>query len=70
MRKHGLACDNLIGADVVTADGRFVHARDTENAQPVRGLRGAAGHIGRATHLDNQHHGAAPSASSSSWMKW
>src|SRR3954454_5491904 len=31
MRKHGLACDNLVGADVVTADGRLVHTSATEN---------------------------------------
>ena len=32
MRKHGLALDNLVGADVVTADGRFVHA--SESSEP------------------------------------
>ena len=37
MRKHGLACDNLVGADVVTADGQFVHASADENAGAVLG---------------------------------
>jgi FAD/FMN-containing dehydrogenase len=31
MRKHGLACDNLVGADVVTADGRLLHVSEHEH---------------------------------------
>ena len=37
MRKFGLACDNLVGADVITADGRLVHASATENADLLWG---------------------------------
>src|SRR5207245_11287008 len=30
-RMHGLACDNLLGVELVTADGRLVHASEEEN---------------------------------------
>jgi FAD/FMN-containing dehydrogenase len=34
-RKHGLACDNLLGAEIVTADGRLVNTSPSENAAAV-----------------------------------
>ena len=37
MRHHGLACDNLLGADVVTADGRFVHTSPARERGSVLG---------------------------------
>src|SRR5215813_8863515 len=39
-RKHGLACDNLLAAEVVTAGGEIVRADATENADLFWGLRG------------------------------
>ena len=42
-RKYGMAVDNLLSADIVTADGRFLTARPTENQDLFWGLRGGGG---------------------------
>ncbi len=60
MRKYGLALDNLVSVDVVSADGQLRKASSTENADLFFGVRGAHSNFGVVTSLEYRLHPVGP----------
>ncbi len=60
MRAFALASDNLISAEIVTADGRVLQASETENPDLFWAIRGGGGNFGIATRLEFQLHEMPP----------
>jgi FAD/FMN-containing dehydrogenase len=60
MRKYALACDNLLGAEVVTAGGRIARADADDNADLFWGLRGGGGNFGIVTSFEFRLHPVGP----------
>ncbi len=56
VRKFGLAIDSLVGAEIVTADGKVLYASESENADLFWAIRGGGGNFGVVTWFDFKVH--------------
>src|SRR5215831_2364067 len=59
-RRLGLSCDNLVAADVVTADGKLVHTDAERNPDLLWALRGGGGQFGAVTSFEYRLHSVGP----------
>jgi FAD/FMN-containing dehydrogenase len=58
--KYGLTCDNLVGADVLTASGELLHVTDDTNPELMWALRGAGANFGVVTSFEFRLHPIRP----------
>lgn len=60
MRKHGLTVDNLFSVEVVTADGKRLHASEDEHTDLFWAVRGGGGNFGVVTAFEFRLHPVGP----------
>jgi FAD/FMN-containing dehydrogenase len=59
-RKYGMTVDNLMAADVITADGRLLRASDKENPDLFWAIRGGGGNFGVVSRFEFKLHPVGP----------
>lgn len=59
-RKNGLACDNLVSAQIVTAQGEVITASESENEDLFWAIRGGSGNFGIVTQFEFELHPVGP----------
>jgi FAD/FMN-containing dehydrogenase len=59
-RKYGMTIDNLVSADVVSADGKRIRASESENADLFWAIRGGGGNFGIVTQFEFKLHEVGP----------